>query len=193
VFASIITSQHSGDRTIFSYHPDNKSDINSSLNFKFNNYSLVLFDGFHPELAIGLAKEAFKNSIPTVLDGGSWKPGLDELLKYIDIAICSHDFKVPEGSDPASVFSHLHGRGVKQVAITNGGNNILCSEGNEVEELAGKPVTVVDTLGAGDIFHGAFCHYYNAGENFRPSIEKASIVASESCKSFGTREWMRKL
>jgi sugar/nucleoside kinase (ribokinase family) len=46
-----------------------------------------------------------------------------------------------------------------------------------------------DTLGAGDIFHGAFC-YYILQENFSLALEKAASIAAKSCKYFGTRRWM---
>ncbi|NET50891.1 MAG: sugar kinase, partial [Merismopedia sp. SIO2A8] len=46
-----------------------------------------------------------------------------------------------------------------------------------------------DTLGAGDIFHGAFCHYI-LQQNFTESLVAAAEIASNSCKFFGTRRWM---
>lgn len=190
VFASIITSQHTGERTIFSYHPENKVESTHDLNFNLKDYSLVLFDGFHPELALELAREARKNKIPTVLDGGSWKPGLDELLKYIDVAICSNDFKVPETKDAQSIFEFLHVKGVNCAAITRGGKNIVYSQYAKSEEIEVEQVEVVDTLGAGDVFHGAFCHFFDKGDSFSASLRKASRVAGESCTSMGTRSWM---
>ena len=48
---------------------------------------------------------------------------------------------------------------------------------HQLEEIAIEPVQVVDSLGAGDIFHGAFCFYYNLGESFLPALEKASRIA----------------
>ncbi|MBN1949584.1 MAG: hypothetical protein JW801_00170 [Bacteroidales bacterium] len=191
VFASIITSQHNGERTIFSYHPDHKVVINHDLNFNLNDYSLVLFDGFHPELAIYLAREANQKGIACVLDGGSWKPGLEELLKYIQIAICSNDFRVPEREGSPEIFEFLHEKGVEMAAITRGDESILYSDKQMQDEIMVKPVSVKDTLGAGDIFHGAFCHYYAAGHTFTSSLEQASYIAGKSCKCLGTRAWMK--
>jgi len=48
----------------------------------------------------------------------------------------------------------------------------------------------VDTLGAGDIFHGAFCHFI-LQESWEDALGKAAEVASHSCRYFGTREWMK--
>lgn len=191
VFATIITSQHNGDRTIFSYHPDNKYKINNYLNFNLSNYSLILFDGFHPELTLDLAKKAKGLNISTVLDGGSWKSGFDRLLKYIDIAICSNDFHLPDTRHAEDVFEALENNGIKYSAITRGEQAVLYREKKGAGEIPVTKVQVMDTLGAGDIFHGAFCHYYNDSGLFRQSLEKAVAIATESCKSRGTRAWMR--
>jgi sugar/nucleoside kinase (ribokinase family) len=48
----------------------------------------------------------------------------------------------------------------------------------------------VDTLGAGDIFHGSFCHYLLEHNDFLLSLERAGEVASLSCASLGTRAWI---
>ena len=49
--------------------------------------------------------------------------------------------------------------------------------------------------GAGDVFHGAFCHaLLRAGTLdeavFVAALRRAAEVAAESCRWFGTREWM---
>jgi sugar/nucleoside kinase (ribokinase family) len=51
------------------------------------------------------------------------------------------------------------------------------------------PIKPVDTLGAGDIFHGAFCHYILQND-FPVSLERAAEIASLSCTSLGTRAWI---
>jgi sugar/nucleoside kinase (ribokinase family) len=45
-------------------------------------------------------------------------------------------------------------------------------------------------MGAGDIFHGAFCHYI-LQESFPDAIASAAKIASHSCQFFGTRRWMQ--
>ena len=55
-----------------------------------------------------------------------------------------------------------------------------------------KFVLMVDTLGAGDILHGAFCRYYAEGNQFVAALQQASRVATLSCRTFGTRAWMER-
>jgi len=190
VFESIITSQHNGDRTIISYHLINKLFVTSNLNFCSNYYSMIMFDGFYPDLNLSVAIKARSEKIITLLDGGSWKSGMDELLSYIDITICSNDFQVPDGPDHEHVFSSLRRNGIREVAITRGEKSMLCLHDNLLLEINIPKIKVVDTLGAGNVFHGAYCHFYNLGIDLITSLSEAGRIASQSCKYFGTREWM---
>jgi sugar/nucleoside kinase (ribokinase family) len=51
-------------------------------------------------------------------------------------------------------------------------------------------INAVDTMGAGDVFHGAFCHYI-LEQNFTDSLAAATKIASHSCQFFGSRRWMQ--
>ena len=189
VFASIITSKATGERTIFSYHPP-KFSIEKSIKTS-TPFDIALFDGFYIETAIEKAKECRDRGIITVLDGGSWKINSDELLKYIDVAICSEDFIPPGVIHQEDVTAYLLNKGVKKAAITRGSKAIVVNEG-EINFLVEVPTTeVVDTLGAGDIFHGAFCYFYGESKSFISSLEKAAQVASNSCRFHGPRAWMK--
>jgi sugar/nucleoside kinase (ribokinase family) len=190
VFASIITNENSGSRTIFSYMP--KEPEIQPINVIDANTEIALFDGFYMKSAVKAARWCKQLGITTVFDGGSWKAGTDELLKYIDVAICSEDFYPPGISSNEEVTEYLLKKGVQKTAITRGQRPIITNEG-EVNFLIEVPSTeIVDTLGAGDIFHGAFCYFYASMGNFLVALEKAAQVASFSCKYAGPRNWMRK-
>ena len=62
----------------------------------------------------------------------------------------------------------------------------------EFSNIEVSPIKAVDTLGAGDIFYGAFCHFI-LNHNFIDSLSKASEVAAVACQSFGTRKWTEHL
>lgn len=188
IFASILTNESSGSRTIFSYNPP-KIGIKSSHE-ETVNFDIALFDGFYIDSAIAKAKECKAKGITTVLDGGSWKNGTEKLLKYIDLAICSGDFMPPGVIHSEDVTAFLLKNGVKKAAITRGEKSIIVNEG-EVNLLVEIPsINVIDTLGAGDIFHGAFCFYYAQDHQFISSLEKAAKVAAQSCQFRGPRTWM---
>ncbi len=56
-------------------------------------------------------------------------------------------------------------------------------------------VKVADTVGAGDVLHGALAHHLAGSqptsESFAEALRAAAAVASRACASFGTRAWMR--
>jgi sugar/nucleoside kinase (ribokinase family) len=191
--SSIVTTSGSGDRAVIaaaSSLPSNMSEMTVITNQ--HDYSVVLVDGFNMETCCTVAMQARQLGIPVVLDAGSWKKGMERLLPYVDIAICSEQFQTPNGSDQESVMAYLADQGVSYSAITRGERPILYRAPNDNGEIAIEDVEVVDTLGAGDILHGAFCYYYAKGHQFIPALLHASQVATLSCQTFGTRSWMEK-
>jgi sugar/nucleoside kinase (ribokinase family) len=190
VFASIITNETSGSRTIFSYTP--QESVAPPACHIDKQTKIALFDGFYMQSAINAAKSCKELGITNILDGGSWKAGTDDLLKYIDIAICSENFFPPGISANEDVTEYLLKKGVKKTAITRGQKPIITNEGEVNFLIEIPPTEIVDTLGAGDIFHGAFCYFYASTKNFLLALEKAAQVASFSCKYSGPRTWMGK-
>ena len=188
VFASILTNESSGSRTIFSYTPQGPKTANADAGE--SQYDIALFDGFYIESAIAKARKCKAHGITTVMDGGSWKKGTEKLLPFIDIAICSQDFIPPGIVHQEEITDYLLKKGVKKAAITRGEKAIIANEG-EVNMLVEVPkVEVIDTLGAGDIFHGAFCYFYAHNQDFQESLKKAADVAANSCRYRGPRTWM---
>lgn len=192
VLASVVTSKENGDRTIFTNNP---SDLNELVDvdkiFAENKFSVVMLDGFYLGSAIEIAFEAKKREIPVVLDGGSWKDGLERLLPFIDYAICSEKFMPPWCKSSNEVFEYLDEKGIQFKAITRGENSILYNNGSGIKELPVLSVAAADTLGAGDIFHGAFAYQISRLTQFVPALKKAAEVATLSCQFPGTRVWMQ--
>jgi sugar/nucleoside kinase (ribokinase family) len=151
--------------------------------------SVLMIDGHHMEVALEAARCARDRGVEVVLDGGSWKPGMEGLLPLVDVAVCSERF-APPGIAPggADVLRFLRATGVESGAVTRGPRPIIYTSGSGEGELRVEKVEAVDTLGAGDIFHGAFCAL--AERPFVDRLAGAAKVASGSCLCFGTRAWM---
>jgi sugar/nucleoside kinase (ribokinase family) len=148
--------------------------------------AVVLSDGHLPALALPVLRRARAAGVPTVLDGGSWKPWTAELLPWIDIAIVSSRFAPPGVSD---VLGFLR-QGAAAAAITSGPGPVRWSAGRMSSEIRPPEAEAVDTLGAGDIFHGAFCHAHALGSSFDASLASAAEVAGRSCRLWGPRAWI---
>lgn len=190
--SSIFVTGLTDDRTVVSINASHVELSADAVNkITLPDVDILLLDGHNMLLCQTLARQAHLNGIPVVLDGGSWKKGTAALLSEVDIAICSADFKPPDLDDSSSLLDYLLEQGVTHAAVTRGGKPIEFKT-NSVSGLIHIPtVNVVDTLGAGDILHGAFCYYYLfSNGNFQMALQSASRVATTACEYFGTREWM---
>ncbi len=152
---------------------------------------LLLVDGHFMSACQAWAAVARACATPVVLDGGSWKSGTEELLKSVDAAICSADFLPPGCASADDVFRFLKNAGVRNVAITRGGEPIRIMSGVTTATVPVPRVDAVDTMGAGDLLHGAYCYFASMGRGFAEALAEAAKIASESCRWPGTREWMR--
>jgi sugar/nucleoside kinase (ribokinase family) len=151
---------------------------------------IVLIDGHQMRVGATIAKQAKTLGIPVVIDGGSWKSGFETVLPYVDYAICSANFLPPACVEVGEVFDFLEDFAIPYMAITQGDQPILYNDRGNLGKVAIAPIQAVDTLGAGDIFHGAFCHWI-LQVDFVTALGQAATVAGRSCQSFGTRSWMR--
>lgn len=191
---SSVTVDRHGNRNVVSANairvvpPQAKVDANL-----LDNARALMMDGHFMEACQTWASAAKARSKPVVLDGGSWKDGTEQLLKSVHTAICSADFLPPGCSSRDEVVEFLKNRGVANIAITNGAEAIHFVSGQSSGTIAVPQVEVIDTMGAGDVFHGAYCFYLSIGRGFIESLAEAAKVAAESCRYAGTREWMNHL
>lgn len=193
VLASVISASN-GERTIFTHYPDRITQpIDEKKLLDQVQPEVVMLDGFYPEVAVKLAQEATKRQIPVVFDGGSWKSYLPELLPFVDYAICSNDFYPPVCVHPEEIFDYLDQFAISHKAITRGDQSILVGSGDACCELHVPQVDVIDTLGAGDFFHGAFCFYLLTKDNYLEALQKSAEFASRTCLFKGPRSWLNKL
>ncbi|WYL96612.1 MAG: sugar kinase [Gloeotrichia echinulata IR180] len=188
--SSIIVTQATGERAVISINAVKTQATSSSIPSDiWQNVAIVLIDGHQMEVSREIAPIAKSQNIPIVIDGGSWKPGFEKILPFVDYAICSANFHPPDCHTSAEVFTYLCSFDIPHIAITHGEQSIeYISEGN-TGVISVPQITVIDTLGAGDIFHGAFCHYI-LQSGFTDTLAKAANIAATACQSFGTRRWM---
>ncbi|MDE5112090.1 MAG: sugar kinase [Trichodesmium sp. St7_bin2_1] len=188
--SSIITTQDTGDRAVISINAT-KSQISKELidSQIIHDVDIVLIDGHQMVASLEIAQFAKSKNIPIVIDGGSWKTGLEEILPVVDYAICSANFYPPNCESEEEVFAYLASQNIPHIAITQGEKSIKYFSDGKFGNVEVPKVNAVDTLGAGDIFHGAFCHYIFNGE-FTEALTNAANIAAHSCQYFGTRQWM---
>jgi sugar/nucleoside kinase (ribokinase family) len=191
--SSIMVHRGTGERSVVSANAAVFSPVSAEFNPRWlRGIQIVLVDGQYMPLCIAVAEAASQRGIPVVLDSGSWKKGMRKLLPFVDTVICSGDFRPPGCQSEKDVVEFLRSRKVQRIAITRGQAPIRFLEGQTRGEVPVRRIRPADTLGAGDIFHGAYCYYASQGLSFRAALAEAARVATFSCRYAGTRLWMEK-
>ncbi len=182
---------------------------------KVGSPDVVLVDGHNPSLAnlvlgVGVAPEGGVGEDPfarleekpshlRILDGGSWKEWFVPLLPLVDVAVVSADFCPPllERPEIHGVAGFLRGFGITRVVRTRGPEPVEWVWDERIGTTAVDEVEALSTLGAGDVFHGAFAWALGIlHEEGREILEDpsrliafAARIASVSTSVFGTRSW----
>ena len=93
--------------------------------------------------------------------------------------------------DPVAVSRAVYHDGNAVVVTTAGADGAYYTlDGVEVIHVAAPEVEVIDTVGAGDAFHGAFVWSLMGGVSVDASVETASLCGAANCAAFGAREGM---
>ncbi len=191
--SAVSVVESTGDRSVVSLDAV-RSDASppAQLDDLVAGADVLLVDGHHPLIARAAVQHAAARAVPVVVDAGRWKQVFDDLIDDATDMVFSNDFRVPGADGPQSTARALVGRGVSTVVITHGAEPVEWWSGGESGTVAVRRVTAVDTLGAGDVFHGAYC-FYSDQAGVVERIERSARVAALRCSVVGPRTWLREL
>jgi sulfofructose kinase len=151
---------------------------------------ILMVDGNELSAAIEAA-EAAKNSNTKILyDAGGLYEGIDKLLPYADILIPSEEFAIgfTGEKDADSAAKKLYSRfGPDVVVVTQGKEGGVCFDGSSLKKYSAFAVDVVDSNGAGDVFHGAFAFAQVMGFDYYKSCLFSSAASALKCTELGAR------
>jgi sulfofructose kinase len=147
----------------------------------------VLADNRFPGFVMPLCRAARARGIPAVLDGDRPTAASDALL-----TTCTHIVFAADGLRATAATDDLEAglraiarRSEAFLAVTDGENGVLWLEGGRLRRLPAFRVEAADTLGAGDVFHGAFALALAEGRAEEAALVFASACAAIKCKRFG--------
>jgi len=140
--------------------------LNSFSVLDLNGCRALHVDGHQPDAAIHYAKKCRATGILTSLDGGGLRSNTHELLAFIDVAVVAERLCEQMRLAPREMLDYLKGRGCRVGGVTSGERGLLWyDETGAVRLMTALPVQpqqILDTSGAGDVFHGAYVYSYLA-------------------------------
>lgn len=148
-------------------------------------------DGHQADAALHYARACRERGVMTSLDGGGLRANTHELLQFIDVAICSTRLCEQLGHTPRSMLDYLKARGCRIGGVTEGEHGLLWyDERGEIARSPALPVppqNVIDTSGAGDVFHGAYVTSYleRPGAAWREHFEFARAASAFKVQHLG--------
>jgi ribokinase len=120
---------------------------------------------------------------------GSLRRGVEKVLPYVDHLIVSKRFacgfiKTP---DPKVACEELMKKGFKTVVVTIEEGGCICGRNDRIFHSPGFKVKVVDTTGAGDVFHGAFIFGMLKKWSMKKTAKFSNACAAMKCRKLGGR------
>jgi sulfofructose kinase len=147
----------------------------------------VLTDNRWSPITAKAVEIARKRDIPGIVDGED-PVDLDAIVNASHIAFSRQGLVALTGeSDLVEGLNLLTAILSSWLCVTDGPNGVYFIQNSHVEHIPGFTVDVKDTLGAGDIWHGAFALRLAEGAQETDAIQFANAAASLKCTQFGGR------
>jgi len=204
--SSVVVEDLSGNRQIVSTDATTATDRpavdvpDHALRDMLDDCDIALFDGHHHSVALPIAEHlAARTATPMILDAGRWKPGMRQLIPLMSDVVCSADFRLGTQYNKDDLLQDLLRMGVRMAAVTNGAAPVRWATDTATGTVAAEKTEVVDSLAAGDVFHGAYAFARSAGcrvpdDGLVPAhLSFATHIAALKCAHLGTRSWLTQL
>lgn len=186
---SAIMVDPAGERMIVSYSdPDMPADPGWLPAALPSGVGAVLADTRWEEGGLPMFRLARAAGVPAILDGDR-KPQLPGVLEAAThVAFSEQGLAEQTGlSDPAEALRSF-GPHPAWLAVTCGSGGVFVWSKGELSHVPAFAVDAVDTLGAGDVWHGAFALALAEGRDEMDAVRFASAAAAIKCTRFGGRK-----
>lgn len=188
---SLILVDGSGERTVLNRRDDRLVLQPEELRREWiENARALHVDGHDTAAATLAAGWARAAGIPVIADLDELYPGVEELLTRVDYLIVSRDFpcRLMQEQDLETALRGMHRRfDPALAAATLGPDGVLAFDGRVFHHRAAFRVPVVDTTGAGDIFHAGFIYGLLQDWPLDRQLDFACAAAALNCMAQGAR------
>ncbi len=187
----VLTDRRSGQRALFARRPSayeiGADEIDRTI---IQSGRLLHIDGVDVSAALRAIEWAREAGMTITMDGERIVPGIENVWPRVDLLVCNPRFLASEArtTDPEAGLRVLASRGPSRVAITLAEKGALGLVDGRLVRAPGFSVSpIVDTNGAGDVFHGACAVGELRGWRLDWTLTFASAVAAMKCRKLGGR------
>ena len=148
--------------------------------------AVLLIDGHFPAQARRAVRWAREVGAPVVADFHRPSPPVLALLPFVDFAVVPREFA--EAWMPGGVretLERLRDEFGATPVVTLGAQGGVWLDGARVRRFRSPRVRVVDSTGAGDVFHGAFAAGIAQGWSLERTLARAARAGALACTSLG--------
>ncbi|WP_027135871.1 PfkB family carbohydrate kinase [Geminicoccus roseus] len=185
---SAVAVDPGGERQIVNYTDPRLHEAPPSRIPDMERFSAVLADTIYPVAAIPALRAAKERGIPGVVDFDvNPKTGSREILDLAShVAFSRQGLRSLTGlDDPEAGLRAVSERHGGWVGVTLGENGMAWLEDGVLRRMPAFRVEVVDTLGAGDVFHGGFAYALARGSAIEPALRLGAAAAAVKCTRKG--------
>jgi sulfofructose kinase len=189
--AYIIIDQSTGERTVFWNRPECLAITPEEITTdQITCARLLHIDGHDTPAVARAASLARANHIPVTVDVDTIYPGFENVLPNVDYLIASSEFPArwTRIEDPFRALEKLQSDyGMKVAAMTLGAHGALARVDGQFVYAPAFVINCIDTTGAGDVFHGAFCYAVLQDMPIDEALEFSNAMAALNCLGLGAR------
>lgn len=189
--AYIIIDRTTGERTVFWSRPEGLRLMPEEIEPEMITSARMLhIDGHDTEAVEKAARIARQHGIPVTVDVDTIYPGFEKVLPHVTHLVASSEFPVAwtKVKDPLKALDLIQKEyKIPVVAMTLGSYGALARAGKDVYYSPAFVVNCVDTTGAGDVFHGAFCYAVLEGMSMVDALDFSNAMAALNCRALGAR------
>ena len=160
------------------------------------NARALHIDGYETAAALQAARWAHEAGVPVVADLDETYPGVEDLIRCVDYLIVSRDFpaRLTGERDLALALKLIRRQfDCKLTAATLGQDGVIAWDGSRLLHRPAYQVQVVDTTGAGDVFHAGFIYGLLRRWDLESQLDFACAAAALNCTCSGARGGIREL
>ena len=187
--SAIWLNTQNGSRTIVHYRDLPELELQQLKQVQPDAYDWLHIEGRNID-TLKLFLETLNSSTHISLEVEKDRPGIEQLLPYVNLVIVSRAYLHAKKLTPDQCLQHFRSiNPALNIVCTQGADGLLAQEqtGGRIEMAAVTVARVVDTIAAGDCFIAGLIHSLLKQKDFYAAVDFANKIAAQKIQYRGIR------